>query len=260
MLHGTPVHGALDHLAQLEQFVVLAAVDERRQGNPGQLARFIAGHELECRIRLDDPSSDIDSHDTEHGCIEDRAEPHLARSQSFFGPFSLSDVHHHALPIELPRGNIADDGGLLAHPGKATPPRDQPILGADRRKCSPRFRVCSDHAVAVVGVQDLEPQLALPEPFGDRVAEHVLDLWADVQRLGMRRVIQDAVEVGGDSGDVFDQRTKPLLEPGPDRPFGLGCPHLGLVIVDGHSGSPRASLVQARGAQVHHRLGPELAL
>jgi hypothetical protein len=70
-------------------------------------------------------------------------------------------------------------------------------------------------------VQDLEPQLAFSEPFGDRVAEHVLDLWADVQGLGMRRVVQDAVEVGGDSGDVLDQRTEPLLEPGPDRPFGL---------------------------------------
>jgi hypothetical protein len=80
--------------------------------------------------------------------------------------------------------------------------------------------------VAVVGVQDLEPQLALPDPFGDRVAEHVLDLWADVQRFGMRRVVQDAVEVGRDSGNVLDERTEPLLEPGPDRPFGLGCPHL----------------------------------
>jgi hypothetical protein len=37
----------------------------------------------------------------------------------------------------------------------------------------------------------------------------------------MRRVVHDAVEVGGDSGDVLDQRTEPLLEPGPDRPFGL---------------------------------------
>src|SRR6266508_5821646 len=76
----------------------------------------------------------------------------------------------------------------------------------------------------------------------------------------MRRVVQDAVEVGGDSRDVLDQRPEPLLEPGPDRPFGLRGAHLGLVILDGHSGVSRAPLGPDPRAQVYSSAVPRTRL
>jgi hypothetical protein len=125
------------------------------------------------------------------------------------------NVDHHPLPVESPGGLVLDDGGLLAHPDHTPVGGEHAVLGAERRERLSCPRVRLDHAGAVVGMENVEPELVVGQPRIARVAQQLLDLGADVDGNRVARVVRlDDVQVGGDPGDVLDQPLEPALDVG----------------------------------------------
>src|SRR2546421_8264 len=125
------------------------------QGPIVESARWVVADLLQCRVRLEDAPVETDGHDADRGGIEDRPELTLARRQRSLGAFAVGDVDHDALPVGGTADRILDDGGLLAHPDDAAVARDHPVLGEEGREGAARLGIGGDHALGVLGVQDV---------------------------------------------------------------------------------------------------------
>ncbi len=82
-----------------------------------------------------------------------------------------------------------------------------------RRERAPRCDVRSDHPLAVVRVEDVEPELVLGQPRLAGVAQQLLDLGADVDRQRDPGVVGlNDIEVDDEARDVLDEVREAALE------------------------------------------------
>ena len=144
---------------------------------------FIAGFEVdgEARLRRAIPEDEraparprvfasstlpleIDRHQPDRGGVEDRTVLPLARRKRLLCALSVGDVDHHALPVHRAGELVLHHGRLLAHPDDASVSGDHPVLREERREGAPRCDVRGDHPLAVVRVEDVEPELVLGQP------------------------------------------------------------------------------------------------
>jgi hypothetical protein len=133
----------------------------------------------------------------------------------------------------------------------------EPIFLAHRLHVVPSALVGGDEPFAVVRVQDPEPELTLVEPLAEGIAEHGLNLRADVDRDRVAGVVDDhAVEIRGDARDVLREGAELLLT----RPDGLGVvshPLVGdLGIVDGAHGIAPGGRTPRPALRRCHRSAP----
>ena len=122
---------------------------------------------------------------------------------------ALGDVHEEALDVQRGPFVVLDDDGLIADGDRPPVASDEPVLERPARLAGREDPfVVGEDALAVVGMEELEEELGIAEPFIRCVAEEPLDLRADVYRWG-------------DSGlvDVSDERK--LLHELAVSPFGL---------------------------------------
>ena len=78
---------------------------------------------------------------------------------------------------------------MLAHPDDVPVLVDHPVLGVELGQVRARLCIRGCTPVAIVGVEDVEPQLVLVQPRRELVAEKILDLGADVERQRLVRVV-----------------------------------------------------------------------
>ena len=92
----------------------------------------------------------------------------------------LGDVEHHAVDGQRAAVGVALDRGLLPDPQHAAVGGEHPVLEVERPLGGDARLGLGDDAVAVLGVQRVDPRLLVLEPLLGREAEHALDLRADV--------------------------------------------------------------------------------
>ena len=175
--------------------------------SPGESSRRVVAHALEHPVGLEDPAVEAERHDADRGRLEDRAIAPLAGRERVLGVSAVGDVDHDALPVHAAAGLVLDHRCLLADPDDVPVAGDHAVLGEEGRERAPRLRVGRSHPLRVVGMEDLQPELVVGQPRLARIAEHVLDLGADVEGDRVGRIVGlDEVHVGDDPGDVLDQR------------------------------------------------------
>ncbi len=130
---------------------------------------------------------------------------------------ALADVDEESLDVERPAVVVAHGDGLVSDPDDAPVAREHPVLGAQRRRGGGSLGDLVGHPVAVLGVDELEEEVGLGEPFAGRVAEQRRDLRTDVERLA---ALAERVDVR-DGGEVVGQGAVlglDLAPPGVDPP------------------------------------------
>ena len=112
------------------------------------------------------------------------------------------DVDHHPLPAGGVAVDVSQEYGVVAQPDDLSLGADHPVLALPRVAGARREVVRRQLALAIVGMQDLDPHVRLIEPFFHRVAEQVLDHAVHVARAAF------VVGVGlvDDGRDVLQQR------------------------------------------------------
>ena len=209
-------------LLALDPLAVVGVQARSPQGRVGApLGRLVAEQGLDLRRDVV-PSSDrprlgpVDA----GGQAVDHAAMALVRGrQRLLSAVLGGDVDQHAAPER-------DRAVRLAEPGHVADPDDlavaaahpvlghDPLVGAARLVLEPILLL--DHAVAIVGVDVLEPDVGVGHPLLGREAQHVLDLRADVEE-----------EAGGTGLGLVDDRRQPLdqlavaLLDSCQRPLGL---------------------------------------
>ncbi len=115
------------------------------------------------------------------------------------------DVLEVALDVHRAAVRPRDDHLVVADPDHGAVPGHEAVRG---RRLGPTAPVAgldlTQHPRAVVGMQALDEELGVGEPFLARVAEQPLDLRADVER---RAAVVERVDVD-DDGELLDDRTE----------------------------------------------------
>ena len=187
---------AVQRLLELAAVVVAVRHSRHRCGQlvaPDRLAGECAVHISECTlggvVRLADVPVEVERHQSHRRRVEHRAVLPLARRECVLGVLALADVDHHALPVQKTGRLVAADRRMLAHPDDVPVLVDHSVLGVQLGQIRARLCVRSCTPVAIVGVEDLEPQLVLVQPRCELVAKKILDLRADVERQRLVRVV-----------------------------------------------------------------------
>ncbi|GIU98801.1 MAG: hypothetical protein KatS3mg014_0417 [Actinomycetota bacterium] len=128
-------------------------------------------------------------------------------AELLLGVLQLRDVELDPLPVEGRPVRIPDQGGDVPEPHGSAVGRDQPVLPAPGLPGPVVLVEGGERGLAVVGVEQLHPDVGLVEPLLAGVAEGPLDLGAHVDG--------PSVVVGGDEvhdgGEVLDERPVLLL-------------------------------------------------
>ena len=128
-------------------------------------------------------------------------------AQLVFDGLELGDVELDAQPVLRAAVVVADQRRDVAEPDHPAVVRDQPVLAAPGAAGLVVQVVGGQDLLAVVGMQELHPDVGLAEPLVTRVPQGGLDVRADVHR--------PAVVVGGDlvddRGEVLDEGAVPSL-------------------------------------------------
>ena len=136
---------------------------------PGTIAKRALGG----GVRLAHAAVELERHQPHRRRVEDRSVLPLARRQGVFGALALADVDHHALPVEVAGRLVARDRSVLAHPDDVPVLVDHAVLGVELGQVRARVRVRGGTPVAVVGVEDVEPQLVVGQPRRVLVAQKI---------------------------------------------------------------------------------------
>ena len=130
------------------------------------------------------------------------------------------DVEHHAMD-QQPSVHVTRRRRLVAEPDHMAVAGKQPVLGGEALAALLAGGELGDRAVPVLRMQRLGPAIRILEPLLGRIAEHRLDLRADVAALRARLVdVHDA-------GQPFDQQSVAFLALAQrgDQPFGVHPGH-----------------------------------
>jgi hypothetical protein len=105
----------------------------------------------------------------------------VSRAELRLGALQLGDVELDPLPVQGMAGLVGDQGGDVAEPERTSVARDQPILAGPGPAGLVVPVVCGEGRLAVVGMEQLHPDVRLIEPLLACVAEGALDVGADVE-------------------------------------------------------------------------------
>ena len=125
----------------------------------------------------------------------------LVEEQHLAGVVLGGDVDHHAVPRGRSAVATADQRGTVVDPDDPAVAGDKAVLDVPGLAALAVAVVMLQDDLAVVGVQQLDPDVRLIEPFRACVAEHLFDVGADVQRLPF--VVR--THLVDDRGDPFDE-------------------------------------------------------
>jgi len=123
-------------------------------------------------------------------------------AQLLLGLVAGGDIEQVALQDGSVR--IKNDARLVLNPHVPTVTRAQPVLDEQRLTGRVRQLVRGEHALAILGMQDLDEEVAVLDPLLDGVAEHLLDLRA---RVHVRADVVQPVDVDGQR-QLLDEHAK----------------------------------------------------
>ena len=112
------------------------------------------------------------------------------------------DVEQVALEHRTTR--IGDDACLVLDPHVPAVERAQAVLDEQRLAGHVRALVRREHALPILGMQDLDEQVVVLDPLSNGVAEHLLDLRA---RVDVRADVVQSIDVHGQR-QLLDERPK----------------------------------------------------
>ena len=94
---------------------------------------------------------------------------------------------------------------MLAHPDDVPVLVDHAVLAVELGQVRARLCVRRGAPVAIVGVEDVEPELVLVQPRGEFVAQKILDLWTDVERERLVRIVRlDQVQIDDQARNALE--------------------------------------------------------
>ncbi len=153
------------------------------------------------------------------------AEPLLALAERVLGGLAAADVDHEPLCVERAAGLVADDDGPVVHPDDVPVARDQPVLAFEAISPCVHLHEVGENALAVFRVEHAAEERGVGDPLLRRVADHLLDLRADVRRAlpvelldvrHLRKLLDEhAVPLLGQAELLLERHTPLLVHPGP---------------------------------------------
>ncbi len=126
----------------------------------------------------------------------------VRQAQLFLRQLLGRDVNHEPLPREGVRPLIADERGLVVDPHDPAVGGDHPVVARPRLACLAMSVVGGQLGLAVVRVEQLDPDVGLVEPLLPRVPEQLLDARVRIDRAPL--VVGS--HLVDDGGDPLDER------------------------------------------------------
>ncbi len=109
----------------------------------------------------------------------------FVEEQHLLGVMLRRDVDHDPVPCRRSGIAASDEGGAIVDPDHTAVVRDQPVLEVPRFSGFTVPVVRREDDLPVVGVEQLDPDVRLLEPFTSRVAENLFDVRAHEQRSAL---------------------------------------------------------------------------
>src|SRR5262245_37660117 len=134
-----------------------------------------------------------------------------AATHPLLGPLGLRDVDHEAAPEHRVAVVVADQDRLVAEPDDAVVRRPESVLGAERLATAERRVVFGQHALAIVLVHMVDPQVGVRAPALHGEPEQRLDLRAGVD-VGRTLVVGVDVQHRRDALDQVPVRLVRLAQ------------------------------------------------
>ncbi len=188
-----------------EDLLPVVGMEERKEelGVLRPLLGREAEHGLDLGARVDVGAHLVEPVDIdgERQLLHERPEPRFCAAECLFGLLALRDVQREPLPERHPFRRLHDHGSIL-DPHQPAVGRPHPVLEPERLPARVGLVPGREHAAEVLLVDRRLVDPRRPEPLLGGVAEHPLDLGADVARADLRILGRRGV---GDEGQLLDE-------------------------------------------------------